>query len=129
MKLLVYALVLTIPLSIAGGRSSPLAGRANSPTGRSSRSAWPARRSRSSSRASSSRSLIGVKLGWFHVVAKAPAGRRILTQLSYLTLPALALVIVYFGYIARMTRAGVIGALDADYTRTATMKGLSTRHR
>ena len=34
-------------------------------------------------------------------------------------------MIVYFGYIARMTRAGVIGALDADYTRTATMKGLS----
>ena len=34
-------------------------------------------------------------------------------------------MIVYFGYIARMTRAGVIGALDADFTRTATMKGLS----
>ena len=70
--------------------------------------------------------LIGVKLGWFHVVANAPDGSSILTQLSYLTLPALALVIVYFGYIARMTRAGVIGALDADYTRTATMKGLSS---
>ena len=37
-----------------------------------------------------------------------PQGSSILTQLSYLTLPALALVIVYFGYIARMTRAGVI---------------------
>ena len=59
------------------------------------------------------------------MVAKAPEGSSILTQLSYLTLPAMALVIVYFGYIARMTRAGVIGALDADYTRTATMKGLS----
>ena len=33
---------------------------------------------------------------------------------------------MYFGYIARMTRAGVIRALDADYTRTATMKGLPT---
>ena len=36
--------------------------------------------------------LIGVKLGWFHVIAKAPDGAGILTQLSYLTLPALALV-------------------------------------
>ena len=72
--------------------------------------------------------LIGVKLGWFHGrrqrAGRAPAS---LTQLSYLTLPALALVIVYFGYIARMTRAGVIRALDADYTRTATMKGLANR--
>ena len=38
------------------------------------------------------------------------------------------MVVVYFGYIARMTRAGTIAALDADYTRTAVMKGLPTRH-
>ena len=31
------------------------------------------------------------------------------------------------GYIARVTRAGTINSLDADYTRTAYMKGLSTR--
>jgi peptide/nickel transport system permease protein len=31
---------------------------------------------------------------------------------------------VLFGYIARITRAGVIEALDADYTRTAILKGL-----
>ena len=31
---------------------------------------------------------------------------------------------MYFGYIARMTRAGVIRALESDFTRTATMKGL-----
>ena len=37
------------------------------------------------------------------------------------------MLIVYFGYIARITRAGTITALDADYTRTAFMKGLSTR--
>ena len=29
-----------------------------------------------------------------------------------------------FGYIARMTRSGMIEALDADYTRTAVLKGL-----
>ena len=38
----------------------------------------------------------------------------------------MAMVIAYFGYIARMTRAGVISALQSDYTRTATMKGLSS---
>ena len=54
-------------------------------------------------------------------------GSSLLTQLHHLFLPALALVIVYFGYIARITRAGMIKALDADYTRTATMKGLSNR--
>ena len=32
--------------------------------------------------------------------------------------------LVLFGYIARITRAGVIEALDADYTRTAYLKGL-----
>ncbi|MGI9028409.1 MAG: ABC transporter permease [Ilumatobacteraceae bacterium] len=69
--------------------------------------------------------LLGVKLGWFPALATAPRDAGILTQLNHLLLPAFALVVVYFGYIARMTRAGVIAALDADYTRTAVMKGLS----
>ena len=34
---------------------------------------------------------------------------------------------VYFGYIARVTRAGTITALESDYARTAFMRGLSTR--
>ena len=44
--------------------------------------------------------------------------------LKHLVLPAMALAIVLFGYIARITRAGVVEALDADYTRTAYLKGL-----
>jgi peptide/nickel transport system permease protein len=71
--------------------------------------------------------LIGVKLGLLPVLALAPSGSGPVTQLRYLLLPALALVVVYFGYIARMTRAGTIQALDADYTRTAVMKGLGNR--
>jgi peptide/nickel transport system permease protein len=39
-------------------------------------------------------------------------------------MPAIALVLVLFGYIARMARAGTIEALDSDYVRTATLKGL-----
>jgi peptide/nickel transport system permease protein len=65
--------------------------------------------------------------GWFPVIARAPAGSGPLTELYYLFMPALAMAIVYFGYIARMTRAGAIDVLDSDYVRTATMKGLDTK--
>jgi peptide/nickel transport system permease protein len=71
--------------------------------------------------------IIGVKLGWFPELALAPPNSSFLTELNHLVLPALAIFVVYFGYIARMTRAGTIQALDADYTRTAVMKGLGRR--
>jgi peptide/nickel transport system permease protein len=63
------------------------------------------------------------KLG--KVFADPPEGASVVGQLQYLLLPALAMVIAYFGYIARMSRAGVINGLQSDYARTATMKGLS----
>jgi peptide/nickel transport system permease protein len=63
------------------------------------------------------------KLG--KVFADPPSGTSVIGQLRYLLLPALAMVIAYFGYIARMSRAGVINGLQSDYARTATMKGLS----
>jgi peptide/nickel transport system permease protein len=71
--------------------------------------------------------VFGLWLGLFPVSANAPDGSSILTQLKYLFLPALTLVIVLFGYISRITRAGTIEALDADYTRTAVLKGLPQR--
>jgi len=125
-KLAAYALVLTIPLAVAAGvysarRQGSVRDRAIVTSGLAS-SSIPEFVSSVILIA-----FVGVKLGWFHVIARAPDGSSILTQLSYLTLPAIALVIVYFGYIARMTRAGVIRSLDADFTRTATMKGLAPR--
>jgi peptide/nickel transport system permease protein len=66
-------------------------------------------------------------LGIFPTTAQFPAGSSLFTQLEYLILPALCLVCVLFGYIARMARAGTIEALDADYTRTAILKGLPRR--
>ena len=63
----------------------------------------------------------------FPVSARAPDGSNLLTQLKYLFLPALTLVILLFGYIARITRAGTIESLEADYTRTAVLKGLPRR--
>ena len=38
--------------------------------------------------------------------------------------PRVAVALVLFGYIARIARAGTIEALSADYTRTATLKGM-----
>lgn len=71
--------------------------------------------------------VFAVWLGWFPGTATAPDGSGFFTQLRYLVLPAIPLVLVLFGYIARITRAGVIEALDADYTRTAILKGLPRR--
>jgi peptide/nickel transport system permease protein len=71
--------------------------------------------------------IFGLWLDVLPVSAAAPTGADPLTQVKYLILPALTLVIVLFGYIARITRAGTIEALDADYTRTAVLKGLPRR--
>jgi peptide/nickel transport system permease protein len=68
--------------------------------------------------------ILGLQLHLLPVLGTPPPGAGVPTQVYYLLMPALALVLVYFGYIARMARAGTIGALGADYTRTATMKGL-----
>jgi peptide/nickel transport system permease protein len=65
---------------------------------------------------------IGLKV--LPVTASAPPGASPLTVLRYLILPAIPLVFVLFGYIARMARAGTLEALDSDYVRTATLKGL-----
>jgi peptide/nickel transport system permease protein len=70
--------------------------------------------------------VVGVQLHLLPVLATPPPDADILTQIQYLLMPALAMAIVYFGYIARMTRAGAIEVLQSDYARTATMKGLTT---
>lgn len=71
--------------------------------------------------------IFGVWLRWLPISASSPDGAGLMTQLYYLILPSLPLVLVLFGYIARMARAGMIEALDSDYTRTAVLKGLTWR--
>jgi peptide/nickel transport system permease protein len=68
--------------------------------------------------------IFGIWLGWLPVTAQWEAGANLLTQLKFLLLPAITLTLVLFGYIARITRAGMIEALDSDYARTAYLKGL-----
>jgi peptide/nickel transport system permease protein len=70
--------------------------------------------------------VVGVQLALLPVLATPPAKAGPLEVARYLLMPALAMAIVYFGYIARMTRAGTIDVLESDYIRTATMKGLTT---
>jgi peptide/nickel transport system permease protein len=71
--------------------------------------------------------VFGLWLDLLPVTARPPEGAGLLTQIRYLLLPSLCLVLVLFGYIARMARVGTIEALDADYTRTAVLKGLPAR--
>ncbi len=70
--------------------------------------------------------LLAVPIDFFRVVADPPAGASFLTELQYLLLPVFTVLTVYFGYIARITRASTITAIESDYTRTAFMRGLST---
>jgi peptide/nickel transport system permease protein len=71
--------------------------------------------------------LLAIEFKVFPVTANAPPRSGLLTQLRYLLLPAIPLVFVLFGYIARIARAGTIDALESDYVRTATLKGLPRR--
>ncbi len=71
--------------------------------------------------------IFGVWLDLFPITATWPPESGPLTQIYYLLLPSVPLVLVLFGYIARMARAGTVTALEADYTRTAILKGLPRR--
>jgi peptide/nickel transport system permease protein len=71
--------------------------------------------------------VFGVELKLLPVTASAGAGASVWNQFRHLILPAIPLVLVLFGYIARMARAGTIEALNSDYTRTAVLKGLPER--
>ena len=72
--------------------------------------------------------VFGVILGVLPVTAFPTRGDpTFFAQIEHLILPSTALLLVLFGYIARITRASVIEALESDYMRTAVLKGLSRR--
>ena len=68
--------------------------------------------------------IFGVALKVLPVQAGSISGMSFPDQLDHLILPVIPLVLVLFGYIARMARAGTIEALESDYARTAILKGL-----
>ena len=70
--------------------------------------------------------LCGVAVQVFPVSAFPEEGDTgIITSVYHLILPSIALLFVLFGYISRIARAGVVEALESDYTRTAILKGHS----
>ena len=71
--------------------------------------------------------VVGVKLEWLPVTAFPDVDTSIVQVMRHMILPSIALVLVLFGYISRIARAGVIEAMDSDYSRTAVLKGLSKR--
>jgi peptide/nickel transport system permease protein len=70
--------------------------------------------------------VFAVQLKWLPVSSSVPSWNPedIVRQLL---LPAIPLVLVLFGYISRMARAGTIVSLNSNYTRTAILKGLPRR--
>jgi peptide/nickel transport system permease protein len=71
--------------------------------------------------------VFGIWLKILPISADWPMGAGPLTQLHHLILPSMPLVLVLFGYLARMARAGTVAVLAAEYTRTAILKGLPRR--
>jgi len=71
--------------------------------------------------------IFAVTLKWLPVTALAPSGSNIFTRLYYLILPAIPLMFIELGYIARMARVGTVQVLAMPYIRTAVLKGLPRR--
>ncbi|MGV3652555.1 MAG: ABC transporter permease [Devosia sp.] len=68
--------------------------------------------------------VFSMQLRWFPVQGYKPLSGGIGATLHSLTLPALALSLVFSALIARVTRAAMIEILAEDYVRTARAKGL-----
>jgi peptide/nickel transport system permease protein len=67
--------------------------------------------------------LFAVQLKWFPVSSTVPSANPV-DIVRQLLLPAIPLMLVLFGYISRMARAGTVVVLNSNYTRTAVLKGL-----
>jgi peptide/nickel transport system permease protein len=125
MKLAVLAFLITVPAGILGGVVAGL--RAGRPTDRTITVAGLSLSSMPDFVTGIFLILVfSIWLGWLPVTAQWEDGAGPATQVRHLLLPALTLTIVLFGYIARVARAGIVEALNADYTRTAYLKGLGS---
>ncbi len=70
--------------------------------------------------------VFAVELRWFPVSSEVPQANAT-DVVRQLTLPAVPMAVVLFGYLARMARAGTIEVLESRYVRTAVLKGLPPR--
>jgi peptide/nickel transport system permease protein len=67
---------------------------------------------------------LAVGLGWFPASGYVSPLEDPLRAVYYLTLPAVILGIAHAAVVQRQTRSAMVGALTADYVRTARAKGL-----
>jgi peptide/nickel transport system permease protein len=70
--------------------------------------------------------VFAVELGWFPVSSTVPSANPV-DVFQQLLLPSIPLMLVLFGYISRMARAGTVESLHSNYVRTAILKGLPRR--
>ncbi len=71
--------------------------------------------------------IFAVSLKWLPVTAMPPDGSPFVDRFYYLILPAIPLMFLELGYIARMARVGTVQVLATPYIRTAVLKGLPRR--
>jgi peptide/nickel transport system permease protein len=71
--------------------------------------------------------VFAVWLKWLPVNAMPPDGSPFYERFYYLILPAIPLMFLELGYIARMARVGTVQVLAMPYIRTAVLKGLPRR--
>ncbi len=70
--------------------------------------------------------VFAVQLGWYPASSQVPSPNPVDVLRQFL-LPSIPLMLVLFGYIARMARAGMAEELSSNYVRTAVLKGLPRR--
>ena len=68
--------------------------------------------------------VFAVWLKWLPVQAMPPDGSPFVSRFYYLILPAIPLMFLELGYIARMARVGTVQVLAMPYIRTAVLKGV-----
>jgi peptide/nickel transport system permease protein len=71
--------------------------------------------------------VFAVSLKWLPVSATPPQGSPFIDRFYYLILPAIPLMFLELGYVARMARAGTVQVMSMPYIRTADLKGLPRR--
>jgi len=77
--------------------------------------------------------VFAVSLRWFPVSAQADPGASLVNRLEHLVLPAVSLVLLCLGYVARHVRASTVASVRSPYVRAAELRGASrfsivTRH-
>ncbi|WP_435747364.1 ABC transporter permease [Microbacterium sp. PMB16] len=65
--------------------------------------------------------LFSTQLGWFPVYG---SGEGLLDRLWHLTLPAVALAVIYVAYITRITRTAIFSELSSEHVDTARVRGI-----